>query len=53
MVQLWPRLAKRVASENSRALERVHTWVLQHRSILGQLVGHCVKVVMRSMPQRG
>ena len=44
VVQLWPRLAKRVTSENARATDRVHTWVVQHRVILGHLVSHCVKV---------
>lgn len=41
VVQLWPRLAKRVTSENGRASERVHAWVFQHRAILEKLVNHC------------
>lgn len=40
-----------MASENARATERVHAWVLQHRGVLAQLVGHCVRVAP-NMPQR-
>jgi hypothetical protein len=51
VIQLWPRLAKRVHTESSRDTSRVVQWVADHRSVVQQLLAHCLRVAFDA-PQR-
>ena len=42
MLQLWPRLAKRVHTESSRDPARIGQWVHDHRTTVQQLLSHCL-----------
>ena len=51
VIQLWPRLAKRVHTESSRDTSRVAQWVSEHRAVVQQLLAHCLRVAFDA-PQR-
>ena len=52
VIQLWPRLAKRVHTESSRDASRIGQWVSEHRATVQQLLAHCIRVVSEPPPMQ-